>query len=86
MNGSKYRHDTLNSEPVAVEVRQEAMIGNGPGRCGLNAVSRFRRNFTVTLKRCIIVHKSRAILANQGGTAELTFLSSLFIGDGRFFL
>lgn len=45
MNGSKYRHDTLNSEPVAVEVRQEAMIGNGPGRCGLNAVSRFRRNF-----------------------------------------
>lgn len=45
MNGSKYRHDTLNSEPVAVEVRQEAMIGNGPGRCGLNAGSRFRRNF-----------------------------------------
>ena len=37
MNGSKYRHDTLDSEPVAVEVRQEAMIGNGPGRCGLNA-------------------------------------------------
>lgn len=36
MNGSKYPYNALCSEPVAVEVRYEAVSGNGPGRCGLN--------------------------------------------------
>ena len=31
MNGSKYCHFTLFSEPEAVGVRQEAVTGMGPG-------------------------------------------------------